>query len=82
MLLAFKDACQEGYGAVVYLKFISDSGEFTSDSGDSKVKFVCAKFKVVPMKMVVTIPMLDLCATVLLLDLLTFRLNNCYVWDA
>lgn len=75
MLLAFKDACQEGYGAVVYLKFIWDSG-------DSKVKFVCAKFKVVPMKMVVTIPMLDLCATVLLLDLLTFRLHNCYVWNA
>ncbi|KAG5868158.1 hypothetical protein JTB14_032971 [Gonioctena quinquepunctata] len=61
MLVAFADASMDGYGAVVYVRTVTENGEIT-------VNLLCAKSKVSPFK-VVTIPRLELVAAVLLSQL-------------
>ncbi|XP_074030835.1 uncharacterized protein [Leptinotarsa decemlineata] len=61
IILAFGDASQDGYGAVVYLRTITSNGNVN-------VNLVCAKSKVSPFKLL-TIPRLELCAAVLLSNL-------------
>lgn len=61
-LLAFSDASQQGYGAVVYVRVAAESG---SSLNDIEVRLVCAKSKLAPVKLV-TIPRLELCAALLL----------------
>ncbi|KAG5867227.1 hypothetical protein JTB14_008186 [Gonioctena quinquepunctata] len=58
MLVAFADASMDGYGAVVYVRTVTENGEIT-------VNLLCAKLKVSPFK-VVTIPRLELVAVLLL----------------
>ncbi|KAG5864391.1 hypothetical protein JTB14_022289 [Gonioctena quinquepunctata] len=57
MVLAFGDASQEGYGAVVHLRS-------TTSIGDVRVNLICAKSKVSPFNLV-SIIWLELCAAVL-----------------
>ena len=66
-ILAFADASQDGYGAVVYLKTIV--------SNIPVVRLLCAKSKVSPFKLV-TIPRLELCAALLLSNLVKCVLNT------
>lgn len=61
-IIAFADACQEGYGAVIYMKTKSVNNKST-------ITLVTAKSKVAPCK-IVTIPRLELCAALILSDLL------------
>lgn len=64
----FCDSSSKGYSAVIYFRF------FNKDNQKSNVYFVCAKSKVAPLK-TVSIPRLELCAAVLLSDLLSYVLN-------
>ncbi|KAG5866393.1 hypothetical protein JTB14_013265 [Gonioctena quinquepunctata] len=61
MLVAFADASMDGYGAVVYVRTVTENGEIT-------VNLLCAKSKVSPFK-VVTVPRLELVAALLLSQL-------------
>lgn len=60
----FCDASERGYAAVVYLRFQEIDGNFS-------VFLVSAKSKVSPLKLI-SIPRLELCAAVLLADLIAF----------
>lgn len=60
----FSDSSEAGYGAVVYLRM-------TDADGNVQVLFVCSKGRVAPTKSV-SLPRLELCAAVLLADLLKF----------
>lgn len=57
----FCDASMKAYGAVVYVRSISNEGKVTS-------RLAAGKSRVAPIK-VVTLPRLELCAAVLLTDL-------------
>ncbi|KMQ87861.1 hypothetical protein RF55_12756 [Lasius niger] len=61
-ILGFADASTVGYGAVVYLKLIKVDGSV-------QITLLTAKSKVAPLKPI-TIPRLELCATVLLARLI------------
>lgn len=63
-LHGFCDASEVGYGAVVYLRVVSHSGEI-------KVSLLYGKSRVSPLKRV-SIPRLELCAAVLLAEAVTF----------
>ncbi|XP_023312157.1 uncharacterized protein LOC111692395, partial [Anoplophora glabripennis] len=68
-LHGFCDASNIAFSAVVYLR------QITSKSKPPIVTFVCAKSKVAPLKRV-SIPRLELCAAVLVSDLLDFVLQS------
>ncbi|GFS72408.1 integrase catalytic domain-containing protein [Trichonephila clavipes] len=57
-LHGFSDSSEKAYGAALYLRCINTSGQIS-------VRFLCSKSKVAPLKSI-TIPRLELCATVLL----------------
>lgn len=63
-LHGFADSSEAGYGAVVYLRTLNSDGHIG-------VSFLCAKSRVAPIKRV-SLPRLELCAAVLLADLLKF----------
>ena len=60
----FCDASEKAYAAVVYLRIFDNEGNVI-------IKFLCAKTKVAPLTKL-TIPRLELCAAVLLCNLVTF----------
>ncbi|KAG5881647.1 hypothetical protein JTB14_036756 [Gonioctena quinquepunctata] len=64
MLVAFADASMDAYGAVVYMRTVTENGEIT-------VNLLCAKSKVSPFK-VVTIPRLE--------GAIPFQLMENYFW--
>ncbi|KAG8229420.1 hypothetical protein J437_LFUL000941 [Ladona fulva] len=68
-LIGFCNASDKGYGAVIYLRSVSPSG-------DIKIAFILAKSKEAPLK-VLTIPKLELCVALLLAHLV-FRIMNVY----
>lgn len=75
----FSDASMLAYGACIYMKTIDELGNVT-------IQLLCAKSRVAPLKKV-TLPRLELCAAVLLSDLLTkvitsvdLENHNCYLW--
>lgn len=68
-LHGFSDSSEKGYSAVVYIRFVKLDGNI-------KTLFVCAKTKVAPLKKL-SLPRLELCAAVLLSDLLHF-ISNIY----
>ncbi|KAG5885112.1 hypothetical protein JTB14_017287 [Gonioctena quinquepunctata] len=73
MLVAFADASMDGYGAVVYVRTVTENGEIT-------VNLLCAKSKVSLFK-VVTIPRLELVAALFLSRGATpFQLMENYLW--
>ncbi|XP_054708422.1 uncharacterized protein LOC129218221 [Uloborus diversus] len=55
---AFSDASQRAYGAVIYLRCVDTSGNFTT-------RLLCSKSRICPLKML-TIPRLELCGALLL----------------
>lgn len=61
-LVGFSDASMRAYGAVVYLRSIDREGKIS-------VRLVASKSRVAPIK-IVTLPRLELCASVLLVDLI------------
>lgn len=65
-LHGFCDASERGYGAVVYLRIAAAQG--------TVIRMLGAKWKVAPLK-ALTIPKLELCAAVLLADLLSYIQN-------
>lgn len=72
-LLGFADVSQKGYTAVVYLRFM-DMHEVVS------IHFITYKSKVAPLKSsnddtVLTISRLELCAALLLAQLISYQLN-------
>ncbi|RVE41994.1 hypothetical protein evm_013355 [Chilo suppressalis] len=67
-LHGFSDSSETGYGAVIYLRLVNVSGEV-------RVFFLCSKARVAPTKST-SLPRLELCAAVLLIDLLKFVLNS------
>jgi len=78
-LHGFADASTSAYGAVVYLKLIKIDGS-------TDITLLTAKSKVAPLKPM-SIPRLELCATVLLARTLTFtqttldlKQANCHCW--
>lgn len=60
----FCDASERGYCSVVYFRLINSDGNIST-------RFVCAKSKVSPLKRI-SIPRLELCAAVLLANLMSF----------
>lgn len=62
-LIGFCDASMKAYGAVVYLRSIDEEGVVS-------VRLVASKSRVAPTK-VITLPKLELCAAVLLLELMS-----------
>nr|CAH7735347.1 unnamed protein product [Callosobruchus chinensis] len=78
-LHGFTDASTEAYGACLYLRSVSSSGELT-------VRLLTAKSKVSPLKSL-TIPKLELCGALLLAQLTTkvkqsmnITLNKIFLW--
>lgn len=67
-LHGFGDASEAGYGAVVYLRF-------ELPDGSVRVHLLSAKSRVAPVKRV-TLPRLELCAAVLLTDLLCYVIES------
>ncbi|GBO00123.1 hypothetical protein AVEN_85239-1, partial [Araneus ventricosus] len=75
----FADASERAYGAVVYLK--SSAGERNC------VRFLCSKSRVAPLKSI-SVPKLELCAAVLLAQLvkrvlcaIKLEINDIYLWS-
>lgn len=75
----FSDASLEAYGACVYLRSVSESGPM-------QVRLLCSKSKVAPLK-VLTIPRLELCAALLLANLvhkvktsMKLKFDACLLW--
>ena len=71
----FSDASENVYGACVYLRLVDKIGKV-------KIRLICAKSRVAPLK-TISIPRLELCATVLMAKLvnsvaraITLPLNN------
>ncbi|GBN66637.1 hypothetical protein AVEN_209378-1 [Araneus ventricosus] len=60
-LHGFTDASEKAYGAAIYVRCLSNSGEISTN-------LLCSKSRIAPLKSV-TIPWLELCATVLLAKL-------------
>lgn len=67
-LIGFADASQKGYGAVIY-------GRITCADGSVLTSLICSKSKVSPAK-IESIPRLELCALVLLSDLMKFVVDT------
>ncbi|GFT98733.1 integrase catalytic domain-containing protein [Trichonephila clavipes] len=67
VLQGFADASEAAYGAVVYLQCFLHNGV-------AKVSILASKSRVAPIR-VISIPRLELCACVLLAQLVTLRLN-------
>lgn len=67
-LHGFADASADAYGAVIYLRCINQFGQVTSS-------LIISKSKIAPVKML-TIPRLELCAALLLADLMKYTLNS------
>lgn len=67
-LHGFSDASKHAYCAAVYVKCVDSDGHIT-------VKLLCAKTKVAPVKML-TIPRLELCGSLLLVQLMKKILNS------
>lgn len=81
-LHGFADSSEAGYGAIVYLRAVDENEKVT-------VKLVCAKARVSPLKHQ-SLPRLELCAAVLLADLMqyvkrTFEtdilIENIFAWS-
>ena len=77
-LYGFSDACENGYGATIYLKSINQH--------ETKCKLYCAKSRVAPTKRLST-PRLELRAAELLVKLyeeiinsIGIEINECYFW--
>ncbi|XP_026321832.1 uncharacterized protein LOC113231629 [Hyposmocoma kahamanoa] len=77
----FSDSSQIGYGEVVYLRI--------STASDIRVFFICAKSRVFPTKRV-SLPRLELCAAVLLADIIKYvkelyfhllNITNTFAWS-
>ncbi|GBM55633.1 hypothetical protein AVEN_125420-1 [Araneus ventricosus] len=75
----FADASEKAYGAVVYLK--SSAGERNC------VRILCSKSRVAPLKSI-SVPKLELCATLLLAQLvkrvlcaIKLEINDIYLWS-
>ncbi|XP_062556798.1 uncharacterized protein LOC134221624 [Armigeres subalbatus] len=75
----FSDASMLAYGACIYVKTVDISG-------NACTRLLCAKSRVAPLKKM-TLPRLELCAAVLLSELLTkvlvsvaMNADNCYLW--
>lgn len=66
-IIGFSDASEVGYAAVVYLR--------THKNGEIMTHLLCAKSRVAPLKKI-SIPRLELCAALLLANLLHFIVNN------
>ena len=62
-LHGFCDASERGYGAVIYLRFVTSEGTL--------VRLLCAKSRVALIKPV-TLPCLKLCGAVLLSELIAY----------
>lgn len=77
----FCDASEQGYGAIVYIRIVALDGVI--------IRLLSAKSKVAPLKSI-TLPRLELCATVLLSDLIVYiqqvfrdhlKLDDVYAWS-
>lgn len=75
----FADASQKAYGACVYIR--------CSNDGKHRTILLCAKSRVAPLK-TITLPRLELCAAVLLAELITtvknaikFKVNAVHLWS-
>ena len=68
-LHGFSDASKSAYAAVIYIKSISKSG-------NSSVKFVTSKSRVIPLKKTFTIPRLELLGNVILSSLIRTVYNS------
>lgn len=66
-LHGFCDSSERGYAAITYLRTYRNDGYF--------IYFICSKSRVAPLK-TISIPRLELCAAVLLAELIEFVLNT------
>lgn len=64
----FADSSEKGYAAVVYMRFQLTNGSYNAE-------LICAKTKVAPLRRV-SLPRLELCAAVLLSDVMKLVLDN------
>ncbi|XP_011859045.1 PREDICTED: uncharacterized protein LOC105556561 [Vollenhovia emeryi] len=80
-LHGFCDASEQGYGGVVYMRIVAHDGV--------TIRLIASKAKVAPLKSI-TLPRLELCAAVLLSELITYvrrvlgnhlTLDGVYAWS-